>query len=310
MFSEGVDELSAHGAKENDSVTYSIVARDSATGAFGVAIQSYAPWAGAIAPAALAGVGALTTQAWPDVQHKPRALAMLSEGRSADEVVTALAEGDPHVELRQFAVVDREGRVAARTGSECMAAAGHLIGDGYSVQANMMRGPEVWPAMAQTFEAQRSGDFTHALLAALEAAEAAGGDVRGKQSAAILIVPSVGTAADRTVDLRVDSSPDPLGELARLVRMRDAFSLAEESEQTEDPAARADLMGRALELAPDWAEMRVWAALSLLEAGAKDRGLELLHEVIDADPGWHEFLRRLDPRQAPAAEEARRLLDS
>jgi uncharacterized Ntn-hydrolase superfamily protein len=291
-------------------VTYSIVARDPATGAFGVAIQSYAPWAGAIAPAALAGVGALTTQAWPDLQHKPRALAMLTEGRSAEQVVAALAKGDPDVEVRQVAVVDREGRVAARTGSACMAAAGHFIGDGYSVQANMMRGPEVWPAMAQAFEAQRSGDFVHALLAALEAAEAAGGDLRGKQSAAILIVPSTGTAADRTVDLRVDSAPDPLGELARLVRMHEAFALAIESDQTEARSTRADLMGRAFELAPDWAEIQLWTALSLLENGAEDRGVALLRELIGENAGWHDYLRRIDPGEAPGANTALRVLDA
>jgi uncharacterized Ntn-hydrolase superfamily protein len=291
--------------------TYSIVARDAATGALGVAVQSHWFSVGSVVPAASAGVGAIATQSFPDVQHKPRALALLREGRSAGDVLAALLEQDSAAAHRQLAVVDPAGRVAAHTGGSCIRDAGHVVGDGYVAQANMMQGPEVWPAMAAAYEATIDRGLTAALLAALDAAELAGGDLRGRQSAAVLIVPAEGTDADRIVDVRVEDSPEPLKELRRLVALNDAYVLADEGDALlahEDMAGAAERYIGAYEAAPDKVELVFWAALGLVSAGLPDRGLVLLRDVVDRDERWLELLRRLDPATVPAQPEALRLL--
>ena len=292
--------------------TYSIVARDPATGAMGVAVQSHWFSVGALVPAAAAGVGAVATQAFFDVQHKPRALALLRDGRSAADVSAALLDGDDAGDHRQFAVVDNEGRAVGHTGSSCIREAGHVAGDGYVCQANMMRTAEVWPAMAQAYEQTIGRGMTAALLAALDAAELAGGDIRGRQSAAILIVPPTGTEADRIVDLRVEDHPAPLAELRRLVTLNDAYVLADEGDAAlahGDAALAADRYVAAYEAAPQNIELQFWAALGLISADLHDRGLLLLRQVVDQDRSWHELLRRLSPELVPSAPEALRLLD-
>jgi uncharacterized Ntn-hydrolase superfamily protein len=175
----------------------------------------------------------------------------------------------------------------------------------------MMRGPEVWPAMAAAYEATVGQGLTAALLAALDAAELAGGDLRGRQSAAVLIVPAAGTDADRIVDVRVDDSPEPLKELRRLVALNDAYVLADEGDALlahEDMAGAAQRYIGAYEAAPDKVELVFWAALGLMSAGLADRGLVLLRDVVAQDERWLELLRRLDPATVPAQPEALRLL--
>jgi uncharacterized Ntn-hydrolase superfamily protein len=291
--------------------TYSVVARDPHTGALGVAVQSHWFNVGSLVPAASAGVGAIATQAFPDVQHKPRALALLREGRSAAEIVPALLEGDSAAAHRQVAVVDPSGVAAAHTGAGCIAAAGHVVGDGFVCQANMMRTADVWPAMAEAYQATIGRGLTAALLAALDAAELAGGDVRGRQAAAILVVPAEGTDADRILDVRVDDAPEPLTELRRLVALNDAYVLADEGDRLlahGDMRAAADRFVAAYESAPGNDELRFWAGLGLITASMPDRGVQLLRQTIAADPVWHELLRRLSPETVPAAPEALRLL--
>ncbi len=291
--------------------TYSIVARDPRTGAMGVAVQSHWFNVGSLVPAAIAGIGAVATQANPDVQHKPRALAMLREGRSAAEIVPALLEGDDAAAHRQFAVVDATGLAVGHTGDMCIPAAGSVTGEGYVCQANMMRTRDVWPAMAEAYEATAGRGLTAALLAALDAAELAGGDIRGRQSAAILIVPAEGTEADRIVDLRVDDAPEPLAELRRLVALNDAYVLADEGDAAMahgDMTTAADRYIGAYESAPGSDELRFWAGIGLISAGLPERGLQLLRQTIAADTSWHELLRRLSPAVVPAAPEALRLL--
>ncbi|MDQ1513366.1 MAG: hypothetical protein QOC59_1208, partial [Microbacteriaceae bacterium] len=276
------------------------------------AVQSHWFSVGALVPAASAGVGAVATQAFPDVQHKPRALALLRDGRPADEVSAALLEGDDAADHRQFAVVDSEGRAVGHTGSSCIREAGHITGDGYVCQANMMRTVEVWPAMARAYEETIGRGLTAALLAALDAAELAGGDIRGRQSAAILIVPSTGTDADRIVDQRVDDHPEPLAELRRLVALNDAYVLADEGDAAlahGDAAHAADRYVAAYEAAPQNVELQFWAALGLISAQLPERGMVLLRRVIDEDRSWHELLRRLSPEVVPSAPEALRLLE-
>jgi uncharacterized Ntn-hydrolase superfamily protein len=293
-------------------MTYSIVARDPSTGEMGVAVQSHWFSVGSVVVAASAGVGAIATQANPDLTHKPRGLELLRQGKTAAEVVAILKENDSAVEHRQFASVDPSGSAVAFTGTDCIPDAGQHIGDGYTCQANMMRNDTVWDAMAASFEAA-TGTLTMRLLAALDGAQAAGGDLRGQQSAAILVVPATGTDADRVVDLRVEDHPDPLGELRRLVGVHDAYVFADRGDAR---LAHGDLSGAASDyleahrLAPDNTELEFWAGLGLVTAGDPERGREFLVRVIAANADWGVLLDRLDPTGVPASVEARRLLSN
>ena len=292
-------------------MTYSIVAFDPLTRRLGVAVQSHFFNVGSVVPAALPGIGAVATQSMPNLQVKPRALAMLQEGRHPEDVVRELVADDPDAAWRQFAVVDAQGRAAAHTGASCMAEAGHLVGDGFSVQANIMRSSDVWPAMAAAFESSRGEDLAWRLLATLDAAEAAGGDLRGRQSAAILVVPAEGGEVDRLVDLRVEDSPEPLVELRRLLVLNGAYAFANAADAAltvGDVPAAAEGFVRAMEAAPEVVEMRFWAGLSLMDAGDDARGLDLLRQAVAAEPVWLELLHRLDPEDNPSAARALALL--
>jgi uncharacterized Ntn-hydrolase superfamily protein len=281
-------------------VTYSIVARDPQSGDLGVAVQSH--WfAAGIVCWARAGVGAVATQAIALVDHGPLALDLLARGRDAGEALRARLEADAENPLRQVAVLDRGGGVAAHTGASCIPEAGHETGDGFSCQANMMRRDTVWRAMARAY-ASADGDLAERLLLALEAGEAEGGDIRGRQAARILVVR--GEASDRPwedvrVDLRVDDHPDPLPELRRLLRTKRAYDHLEASEAA---GVAGDLEGAereaaaAMELAPGNPEIAFWTAIDLAGLGRVGEARELLRGPFAADPGWAELLRRLGDR--------------
>lgn len=280
--------------------TYSIVARDAETGQLGVAVQSHYFSVGSIVSCAEAGVGAVATQSVALVDYGPRGLALMREGLNARQALDALLANDPGREVRQVAMVDGRGGVAVHTGSRCIPAAGHAVGDGFSVQANLMVDDSVWPAMKRTFEASR-GDLAERLLAALEAAQAVGGDIRGQQSAALLIVSGERSHEPwrgRLFDLRVEDHPEPLVELRRLVRLRRAYRLADESDELlaagDYEAARARLE-EALRLAPENDELRFWAALTLFRVGAEAQALPMLREVFARGPQWAELVPRLAP---------------
>ncbi|MCP4654108.1 MAG: DUF1028 domain-containing protein, partial [bacterium] len=201
--------------------TYSIVARDPATGELGVAVQSHWFSVGTVVTWAEAGVGAVATQSFSEISYGPLGLELMKAGKTASEALAALTSVDPHANVRQVAMVDDDGNVAAHTGSACIAEAGHHLGDQYSTQANLMEKNTVWDAMAKAYETS-PGDLTDRLMAALEAAQAEGGDIRGMQSAAILVVPGTSAGApwrERIVDLRVEDHPRPLEELKRLIRV-------------------------------------------------------------------------------------------
>jgi uncharacterized Ntn-hydrolase superfamily protein len=203
--------------------TFSIAACDLSGGDWGVAVASKFPAVGSVVPWARAGVGAVATQAWANVDYGPEGLALLADGRSAEEIVTALTEADEGRDQRQLGVIDAQGRAATFTGSECMPWAGGTAGDGYACQGNILTGPDVPEAMAEAF-ATAAGDLVDRLLAALEAGDAAGGDRRGKQSAAILVVRDGGgydRRGDHYVDLRVDDHPEPVTELRRIFTVFD-----------------------------------------------------------------------------------------
>lgn len=280
--------------------TYSIVARDSVTGDLGVAVQSHWFSVGSVVPWLEPGVGAVATQSFVEPAYGPRSLALLRTGIPAPEVLAALLRADPDSQVRQVAVIDARGRVAAHTGSRNIPAAGHRLGAGYSVQANLMRSAAVWPAMAGAFETAH-GDLAERLLAALEAAEAQGGDIRGRQSAALVVVSGHASPRpwERIFDLRVEDSPDPLGELRRLLRVARAYRAATEGDNYVgagliDSALAA--YGRAASILPDSAtngELVYWQAVTLTELGRTRDAQPLFARAFAQDPSWAELLRRL-----------------
>jgi len=285
-------------AAERPVATYSIVARDAATGELGVAVQSHWFSVGSIVSWAEAGVGAVATQSFVDPSYGPLALSLLRAGRSAPEALAGLLAADAGRDVRQVAIADAVGRVAAHTGARCIAAAGHATGDGFSVQANLMDNPGVWPAMNDAF-AKAQGDLADRLLAALDAAQAAGGDIRGKQSAALLVVRGTATGrpwVDRRFDLRIEDHPEPLAEMRRLLRLARAY---EHSNYGDELATlqRWDEAGReyaaAAALAPEIAELPFWHAAALATAGRLDEARPLFAAVFAREPRWRELVPRL-----------------
>jgi len=278
--------------------TYSIVARDPATGELGVAVQSHWFSVGSVVSWAEAGVGAVATQSFVDPGYGPLGLSLMRAGRSAPDSLKALLAGDPQRDVRQVGMVDAQGRAATHTGSLCIPAAGGQTGQEYVVQANLMQKPSVWPAMARTFEAAK-GDLAERMLAALDAAEAEGGDIRGRQSAALVVVKARASGrpwADRVFDLRVEDHPQPLGELRRLVRLQRAYN---HMTAGDDCTALADWVcaereyGAARALEPGHAEMAFWYAVALATAGKLDAARPLFAQSFADDPRWRELVRRL-----------------
>lgn len=290
--------------------TYSLVARDPDSGDLGVAVQSHWFSVGSIVSWGEPGVGAVATQSIAEPAYGPRLLERLRGGQAPREALDELLAADEQARFRQVAVVDAAGAIAVHTGDGCIPYAGHVEGEGFSAQANMMAGPEVWPAMAEAFTAA-TGPLPRRLLVALEAAEAAGGDVRGRQSAAMVVVPELGEAWQRTVELRVEDHREPLAELTRLLDLSDAYALATEGddlvgEGRHDEAA--ERYRRAAELAPANDELLFWAGLALAQGGNLEEGVERVRSAIAMHSGWRDLLERLEPEIAPGAEPVRRAL--
>jgi uncharacterized Ntn-hydrolase superfamily protein len=284
-------------------VTYSIVAHDPETGELGVAVQSHWFSVGSIVTWARPGIGAVATQANAEVSYGPRALELMAEGVSAPDALDRLVSEDPGEHSRQVAVIDAAGRVGVHTGPSCIAYAGHVTGDGVSCQANIMVSERVWPAMLAAFTAS-SGPLTERLLRALEAAEHEGGDLRGRQSAAILVVPAVGEPWSTVVAVRVDDHPEPLDELRRLVVLNGAYALAGSADELLNQgrgAAAAQLYMQASEQAPGNHELLFWAGLGMAGAGDLDAGVARVREAIELQPTWRELLGRLPTDLTPAA---------
>ena len=278
--------------------TYSIVARDPNTGELGVAVQSHWFSVGPIVAWAEAGVGAVATQSFVDPSYGKLGLDLMRSGKSAPDALKSLLAGDEAREVRQVAMIDSQGRVDAWTGKNDIAAAGHLVRQNFSVQANLMLNDKVWPAMAQAFENSK-GDLAERMLAALDAAQAVGGDIRGKQSAALVVVTGKPTGQawkDRTFDLRVDDSPEPLKELRRLVTLQRAYNhmnagdLAVEKKDNEGALREYSAAER---LVPDNAEMIYWHAVALVNMGRVDESLPLFRKVFAMDKNWATLTPRL-----------------
>ena len=278
--------------------TYSIVARDAATGQLGVAVQSHWFAVGTVVAWAEAGVGAVATQSMVDPAYGPAALAAMKGGEAAADVLARLTAADPGRDVRQVGVVDAAGRAAAVTGARCIAAAGHHVGDGFAVQANLMVDDTVWPAMAAAYTSA-PGDLAERLLATLEAAQAAGGDVRGRQSAALVVVAATSTGkpwVDRLYDVRVDDAPDPLGELRRLVGLSRAYGQMNAGdvalERGDEAGARA-AYGAAEGLCPSSAEMVFWHAVAVANGGDADEAVELFRRCFAMDRRWAGIVPRV-----------------
>lgn len=279
-------------------MTYSIVARDPETGALGVAVQSHWFSVGSVVTWAESGVGAIATQSFAEPAYGPRGLALLRLGIDPETALQALTSADVEQARRQVAFVDATGRVAAHTGALCIEAAGHITADGVSVQANMMRSASVWPAMLEAYQRSK-GDLTDRLLAALDAAEAAGGDIRGRQSAAMLIAAGTSSSQpwrDRLVDLRVDDAPDPLAELHRLVNVHRGYQHMEAAETHQiagDLAGSLEEYQLARPLLGANDEAAFWSAILMADAGRVEEGKALLADIAAREPGWNDLLRRL-----------------
>jgi len=280
-------------------MTYSIAARDPLTGRYGVAVQSHAYTVGPIVPWLEAGVGAIATQAFVNIGFGPIGLEMLRNGWSAEKVIAALVAGDETPEQRQIGVVDTQGRAAAYTGSACVPAAGHIVGDGFTVQGNLLERDEVWQSMKPAYEAALAEKlpFSERLLRTLEAAEAAGGDVRGRQSAAIVIVNAeVGPTRWRSLnmDLRVEDHDQPVPELRRLVNLWEAQALLDEA----GDAAKAGMTEteRYLEArrrAPEFWELAFWTAVELAKRGDMATARQEMKAAVAADGRWKTTLEHM-----------------
>ena len=285
--------------------TYSIVARDSTTGQLGVAVQSHWFSVGPIVPWAEPGVGAVATQSLVNPAYGPLGLNLMRMGRTAPEALKALVSTDEGADVRQVAMVDAKGNVAAHTGKRAIFAAGHQLGAQYSVQANIMEKPTVWAAMGAAYEAAE-GDLAERLLAALEAAEAEGGDLRGRQSAAILVVSSKNTHepwVDRLFDLRVEDHPNPVAELRRLVTLQRAYLKLYEGDEwvvKGDIEKALAAYRQALEIVPDEAtngEAAFWVGVTLADTGDPEQAIPYLARAYRQDKRWAELLPRLPASQ-------------
>jgi uncharacterized Ntn-hydrolase superfamily protein len=261
-------------------------------------VQSHYFSVGSIVSWAEPGVGAVATQSIVEPAYGPRSLGQLRRGASAPDALRRLLGDDEQADVRQVAIVDSHGRVAVHTGARCIREAGHRLADGVSAQANMMERPTVPSAMLEAFRAS-DADLAGRLLAALEAAEREGGDIRGRQSAAVVVVAPRASGQpmqDRPVDLRVDDHPDPVAELRRLVAVHDAYGHVEVADEL---AAAGDLEGALAEYAvahtkqPDNAELAFWHGVTLAANGREAEARELLERAYSERDGWRELLRRL-----------------
>ena len=281
--------------------TFSIVARDPQTGEMGVAVQSHWFSVGTIVTWAEAGIGAIATQSFVNASFGPRGLEMLRQGMTPQQAVDSLLATDEGREFRQLAIIDSKGNVASFTGKKCVQPAGNLVGDNFSCQANLMINDKVWPSMAAAFK-KATGPLAERMMAALEAGQQAGGDIRGKQSAAMIVVRGKSTGKvweDRLIDLRVDDSPEPIKELARLLKVHRAY----DHMNAGDLAVEKGDMKQALfeyssaeEMFPDNAEMKYWHAVALANNGKVDESLPIFREVFNMDENWRDLTPRLvDP---------------
>jgi len=280
--------------------TYSIVARDERTGEIGAGVQSHWFSVGTVVPWAMAGVGAVVTQSFTNPAFGPEGLSLLTKGMAPQDIVEDMLSKDEGRDFRQLAVIDARGRSFAHTGRKCVAEAGHICGRNFSVQANMMLRDTVWPAMAEAFE-DSDGPLADRIMASLNAAEAEGGDARGRQSAALVVVKGKSTGQvwkDRLVDLRVDDHRDPLKELTRLLKVHRAYESINKNDKAMedgDTDLALDAYSRAQRAFPRNAEMVFWHAVGLANKGFFEDSLPLFRKAFRMNPHWKAMVPRLLP---------------
>jgi uncharacterized Ntn-hydrolase superfamily protein len=279
--------------------TFSIVARDSITGEIGVAVQSHWFSVGTSVSWAEAGVGAVATQSFTNKSFGIRGLNLLRNGMSAQQALDSLLKDDEGRDVRQVAIIDNKGNVATHTGKSCIDYASHIKGNNFSVQSNMMLANKVPSAMADAFEKSKGKPLADRLITTLEAGQKAGGDIRGKQSAAIIIVPGTSQGKpwdERTVDLRVDDNAEPIKELRRLYNVQIAYQHMNNGdlavEKNDMPTAMNEY-NAAMKMFPQNLEMQYWAAITLANNKQVDRAILILKKVFDKDSNWKELTRRL-----------------
>jgi len=277
--------------------TYSIVAVDLERDEIGVAVQSHWFSVGSAVPWIESGVGAVATQSFTNPAFGPQGLGLLSKGYTPKEVIKNFRENDIDIETRQVAVIDIMGNSAAYTGNRCVKDAGHIAGKGYSVQANLMKNDRVWPAMAESFE-KSSGPLAERMLSAMETAESTGGDLRGKQSAVLLVYRRNSSGRpweDRIIDLRVEDHPKPLAELRRLLEVYRAYQHMETGETAlgrGDFALAEEEYRTAQKACPDNLEMHYWYAVALINSGRISQAIPELKYIYKKDKNWRTVLER------------------
>ena len=267
-------------------MTYSIAALDRETGELGVAVQSRAFASGSAVPWVDPRVGAVASQAFAARSYGPLGLELLRRGRTPERALAALVADDDQADVRQVAIVDAAGRTAVHTGTGCIPDAGHVAGDGFTAQANCCRGA-VWEAMADSFVSGR-GTLAQRLLSALEAAEAAGGDFRGRQAAALLVRDPDGEPWDRVSDIRVDDHPDPLGELRRLLTLEEGYRRLNRAESQRAAVAR--------EAGLPELDVHMAEVFDAASAGDLERARELVRPLVQAEPRWRALILTLGDR--------------
>lgn len=280
--------------------TYSIVAIDEKTGDMGVAVQSHWFSVGTIVTWGEAGVGVVATQSFVNPAFGPLGLDLLRKGKTPQEAVDELLKSDEGREFRQLAILDSKGNAASFTGKLCIQPAGNIVGKNFSVQANLMSNNKIWPAMAEAFQISK-GSLAERMLLALEAAEKAGGDVRGKQSAALLVVRGKSTGKvweDRLVDIRVDDSSAPLPELRRLLKVHRAYEHMNNGDlavEKNDMDSAMKEYSSAMKMFPDNLEMKYWTAVALANKGLMKEAVPMFKEIFKKDKNWKDLTPRLLP---------------
>ena len=281
--------------------TYSIVARDSITGEMAVGVQSHWFSVGTAVSWGEAGVGVVATQSFVDKSYGPKLLAMIKQGYSAQDALEELKKKDPGVDVRQVAVIDVKGNVAAHTGKKCIQYASHETGADFSVQSNMMLGSTVSRSMAEAFRASIGRPLAERVLLSLEAAQDAGGDIRGMQSAALIVVPGKPNNQpwnDKLVDLRVDDHASPLKELRRLYKIHVAYQHMNNGDlavEKNDMVTAMREYNAAMKMFPGNLEMQYWTAVALANTNQLDKAVPMFRKVFASDKNWKELTRRLPP---------------
>jgi len=285
--------------KEPFAHTFSIVARDKVTGEMAVGVQSHWFSVGTLVSWGKSGVGVVATQSFVNPAFGPDGLRLMAEGKDAVETLDLLISKDDGRDVRQVAMLDVNGKVSAFTGEKCIVSASHIVGDNFSVQANMMLNDQVVPAMAKAFEENSNLPLAERVLKVLFAAQEAGGDIRGKQSAALIVVNAElmeNPWQDKKIDLRVDDHQAPLIELQRLLKVHRAFDHLNSGDlamEKGDMVLALKEYGAAEQMFPDNLEMKYWKAVTLANNKKLQEALVIFKEVFSVDENWKELTRRL-----------------